>query len=85
MKGDYQYIGMYNISFAHAGKPLEKLDHSVQLLFDIPAQFQKSGRQFMMLRVYKGEAVALENLDDRGNKVQFETDCTAAYALVYKD
>ena len=39
----------------------------------------------MMLRVYKGEAVALENLDDRGNKVQFETDCTAAYALVYKD
>ncbi len=85
VKGDYQYIGMYNISFAHAGKPLEKLDHSVQLLFDIPAQFQKSGRQFMMLRVYKGEAVALENLDDRGNKVQFETDCTAAYALVYKD
>lgn len=85
VKGEYQYIGMYNISFAHAGKPLEKLDHSVQLLFDIPAQYQKSGRQFRMLRVYQGQPAVLENLDDKGNKVQFETDCTAAYALVYKD
>ena len=85
VKEDYEYIGMYNISFAHAGKPVEKLDHSVQLLFDIPAQYQKTGREFRMLRVYKGQPIALENLDDRGNKVQFETDCTAAYALVYKD
>lgn len=82
---DYQYIGMYNISFAHAGKPTEKLDHSVQLLFDIPAQYQKAGREFRMLRVYEGQPQVLENLNDRGNKVQFETDCTAAYALVYKD
>lgn len=82
---DYQYIGMYNISFAHAGKPVEKLDHSVQLLFDIPAQYQKAGREFRMLRVYKGQPAVLEDLGERGNKVQFETDCTAAYALVYKD
>ena len=85
VKEDYQYIGMYNISFAHAGKPVERLDHPVQLLFDIPAQYQKAGRQFRMLRVYGGQPSVLENLDDRGNKVQFETDCTAAYALVYKD
>ncbi len=85
VKGDYQYIGMYNISFAHAGKPLEALDHTVQLLFDIPAQYQKSGRSFRMLRVYQGQPAVLENLDDRGNKVLFETDCTAAYALVYQD
>lgn len=83
--GDYHYIGMYNISFAHAGKPLEKLDGSVQLLFDIPAQYQKAGRSFRMLRVYKGQPAVLEDLSERGNKVQFETDCTAAYALVYKD
>lgn len=82
---DYQYIGMYNISFAHAGKPVEKLDHSVQLLFDIPAQYQKAGREFRILRVYKGQPAVLEDLGERGNKVQFETDCTAAYALVYKD
>lgn len=82
---DYQYIGMYNISFAHAGKPVEKLDHEVQLLFDIPAQCQKQGRQFRMLRVYKGAPAVLEDLGERGNKVQFVTDCTAAYALVYKD
>lgn len=85
VKEDYQYIGMYNISFAHAGKQVEKLDHKVQLLFDIPAQYQKPGRQFRMLRVYQGQPVALEDLGERGNKVQFETDCTAAYALVYKD
>lgn len=85
VRGDYQYIGMYNISFAHAGKPMEQLDHPVQLLFDIPAQYQKSGRQFRMLRVCKGQPAVLENLDERGNKVQFETDCTGAYALVYRD
>lgn len=82
---DYQYIGMYNISFAHAGKPVEKLEHEVQLLFDIPAQYQKQGRQFRMLRVYQGVPAVLEDLGERGNKVQFATDCTAAYALVYKD
>lgn len=82
---DYHYIGMYNISFAHAGKPVEKLSGSVQLLFDIPAQYQKAGRSFRMLRVYKGQPAVLEDLNERGNKVQFETDCTAAYALVYKD
>ncbi len=85
VREDYRYIGMYNISFAHAGKPVEKLDGPVRLLFDIPAQFQKSGRQFRMLRVYKGQPAVLENLDERSNKVTFETDCTAAYALVYKD
>lgn len=85
IRGDYAYIGMYNISFAHAGKPVEKLSGKVQLLFDIPAQYQKQGRQFAMLRVYKGQAEFLPNLGDRGNKVQFETDCTAAYALVYRD
>ncbi len=85
IKGDYTYIGMYNISFAHAGKLTDKLDHPVQLLFDIPAQYQKSGRRFRMLRVYKGQPAVLENLGERGNKVQFETDCTAAYALVYQD
>ncbi|MCI6630883.1 MAG: hypothetical protein MSH20_08795, partial [Lachnospiraceae bacterium] len=46
VRGDYAYIGMYNISFAHAGKPVEKLSGKVQLLFDIPAQYQKQGRQF---------------------------------------
>lgn len=85
MLEDYQYIGMYNISFAHAGKAVEKLDHEVQLLFDIPAQYQKQGRQFRMLRVYKGAPTVLEDLSERGNKVQFSTDCTAAYALVYRD
>lgn len=85
VKKDYNYIGMYNISFAHAGKPTEKLSGRVQLLFDIPAQYQKPGRQFAMLRVYKGVADFLPDLGERGNKVQFETDCTAAYALVYKD
>ncbi len=85
VRGEYQYIGMYNISFAHAGSPLEQLDHPVQLLFDIPAQYQKEGRKFKMLRVYKGQPAALEDLGERGNKVQFETDCTAAYALVYQD
>lgn len=85
VRGDYTYIGMYNISFAHAGKPVEKLSGKVQLLFDIPAQYQKKGRQFAMLRVYKGQAEFLPDLGDRGNKVQFETDCTAAYALVYRD
>ena len=85
VRGDYAYIGMYNISFAHAGKPVEKLSGKVQLLFDIPAQYQKQGRQFAMLRVYKGQAEFLPDLGERGNKVQFETDCTAAYALVYRD
>lgn len=85
VKGDYQYIGMYNISFAHAGRPVETLDHTVQLLFDIPAEYQKKGRRFRMLRVYKGQPDVLENISERGNKVQFETDCTGAYALVYKD
>ena len=85
VRGEDRYIGMYNISFAHAGKPLEKLDYTVQLLFDIPAEYQKPGRQFRMLRVYKGRPDVLENLYERGNKVQFETDCTAAYALVYRD
>ncbi len=85
VRGEYQYIGMYNISFAHAGRPLEQLDRPVRLLFDIPAQYQKTGRTFKMLRVYKGQAAVLENLEERGNKVQFETDCTAAYALVYQD
>ena len=85
VREDYTYVGMYNISFAHAGKPMEKLDHPVQLLFDIPAQYQRDGRKFRILRVYKGQPVILENLEERGNKVQFETDCTAAYALVYQD
>ncbi len=85
VREDYQYIGMYNISFAHAGTPVDTLDHSVLLLFDIPAQYQKSGRQFRMLRVWQGQPAALENMDERGNKVQFETDCTGAYALVYRD
>ena len=45
----------------------------------------EQGRQFAMLRVYKGQAEFLPDLGERGNKVQFETDCTAAYALVYRD
>lgn len=85
VREDYHYIGMYNISFAHAGKPVERLSDSVQLLFDIPAQYQRPGRRFRMLRVYQGRPDVLEDLNERGNKVQFETDCTAAYALVYRD
>lgn len=82
---DYSYVGTYNISFAHAGKPLEKLEGPAHLIFDIPAQYQKPYRKFRMLRVYKGQPAVLEDLDNLDNKVTFESDATAAYALVYKD
>lgn len=85
VREDWQYVGTYNISFAHAGKPVEKLDHTVRLIFDIPAAYQKPYRKFRILRVYAGQPAALEDLDTLDNKVTFETDATAAYALVYQD
>jgi len=85
VRGDYQYVGMYNISLSRVGKQIDKLSGPALFIFDIPASYQKQGRDFRMLRVYQGVPAVLEDLDDRDNKVTFETDCTAAYALVYKD
>lgn len=85
VREDFSYVGMYNISFSRVGKIVDKLSRPTLLIFDIPAQFQKPGREFRMLRVYQGMPVALPDMDDRDNKVTFETDCTAAYALVYRD
>lgn len=62
----------------------------LRLTFDIPAEYQKEGRQFQIIRIHQNDdgsfdAAVLNNLGTDSEKITIETDRFSIYSLIYKD
>ena len=57
----------------------------VTIGFTIPADLQKAGRTYMVVRVHNGVATVLDASVNANYELTFETDQFSTYALVYKD
>lgn len=62
---------------------------SVQLVFQVPDNLKNTDptkvRKFKVIRVHKGTATVLDDMDDNENTVTIETDRFSTYALAYQD
>lgn len=69
---------------------VEKMPNgSVQLVFQVPDNLKNTDptkvRKFKVIRVHKGTADVLDDMDDNENTITIETDRFSTYALVYQD
>lgn len=69
---------------------VEKMPNgSVQLVFQVPDNLKNTDptkvRKFKVIRVHKGTATVLDDMDDNENTVTIETDRFSTYALAYQD
>ena len=82
-----QYLGltvMLRVEDRDLGA-IRQLDRPIQVSLAIPAEWEREGREFFVVRLHEGEAQVLPAARGEDGTLTFFTDRFSAYALGYRD
>ncbi|SFB69927.1 InlB B-repeat-containing protein [Butyrivibrio sp. YAB3001] len=63
---------------------IDKTGAELEVVIQVPAEYQKSGRKFCIIRSHHGKVDVLKNLDSSSNTITFRTDKFSEYAIAYE-